>query len=180
MQQAKIDLLVISAQRGNQAAFSELVNEFNQPLLRFGYRLCSDTELVKDAVQETWLTSAKGLSKLNDPRAFRCWLYQTLRWRLTDLARKQSQFELVELAEHKDVSEGGVPEQPAVTKPIELDNEVLKAIAQLGETEQQILHLFYLDEMKMVEIAAILSIPVGTVKSRLNRAKKQLKTIMQA
>ncbi|WP_440903748.1 RNA polymerase sigma factor [Catenovulum sp. SX2] len=173
MQQAEIDLLVMSAQSGNQAAFAKLVSSFNQPLLHFGYRLCANPELVKDAVQETWLNTAKSLHKLNDPSAFRCWLYQNLRWRITDLARKQ------QLVDHNEITDKLDDVAAQNKQASNVSDELTKAIAQLGDIEQQVLHLFYLDEMKMVEIAAVLSIPVGTVKSRLDRARKQLKTLLE-
>lgn len=167
MLQSQLELLVISAQRGNQAAFTELINHFHGPLTHYAIRLCGDTELAKDAVQETWITTTKKIRKLNDPKAFQCWLYKTLRWRITDLVRKQPITEKISTE----------VETPYIN--VNNKSDLLKMIVQLPLYEQEVVHLFYLEQMKIAEIAIIQNIPAGTVKSRLNRARKQLKNLFE-
>lgn len=164
MLKSNIDLLVISAQRGNQAAFTELIKHFHQPLLHYAIRLCGEQELAQDAVQETWISTTKKLRKLNDPKAFQYWLYKTLKWRITDAVRKNPQTEAITF----DIT----------SQYSEVNNDDLSVlIAKLPLIEQEVIHLFYLAELKLTDIANIQNVPVGTVKSRLNRARNQLKVI---
>ncbi|GLR69460.1 RNA polymerase sigma factor [Agaribacter marinus] len=168
MLQSELDLLVMSTKRGNQAAFNALINHFHRPLTHYALKLCGDPELAKDAVQETWISTAKQIRKLNDPKAFRCWLYKTLKWRVTDAVRKQPRIESF------TYSDATYDDETNDEK-----SELLKMIAQLPINEQEIVHLFYFCEMKLAEIANLQDVPLGTVKSRLDRARKQLHVIYQ-
>lgn len=164
MLKSQLDLLVISAQRGNKAAFTELIKHFHQPLLHYAIRLCGEHELAQDAVQETWISTTKKLRKLNDPKAFQCWLYKTLKWRITDAVRKKPQTDAITF----DIT----------SQATEVNNDDLSVfIAKLPLIEQEVIHLFYLAEFKIKDIADIQNVPTGTVKSRLNRARKQLQAI---
>lgn len=169
LNRAKEDLLVIAAQRGDMRAFEALFATYNPALKRFAYRLCSDEQLAIDAVQEAWITLSKTLRRLKDPRGFRIWAYKTVRWRVTDAARR--------LPPHSEPLDT-VPENAAATptaEPEATSDQLSALMKALSDAERQILALFYLEEMKMAEIAAVLDIPVGTVKSRLNRARTRLR-----
>lgn len=177
MQQAEEDLIVMSAQHGSHKAFNQLVNYYQKPLLRFAYKISGDKELASDAVQEGWIKVAGNIRQLNDPRAFRSWLYRTVRWRVLDILRKQKKLN-EESTELLDDSQAGVDwsiNYQSIESPSDSWDELRVAINNLPAIEKQIIHLFYLDEMKLVEISTVLEIPVGTVKSRLNRARRLLK-----
>lgn len=170
MNRAEEDLLVLKAQAGDSRAFGRLYGHYNVSLRRFAFRLCGDEQLAFDAVQEAWVSLASGLKKLEDPRAFRVWLYRTVRWRITDLVRRRGDV-------HQPLEEAAVEGTD--------DSAVLATSAQLGahirllpDEERAALVLFYLEEMKLTEIAAVLAIPVGTVKSRLFRAREHLRQQM--
>jgi RNA polymerase sigma factor (sigma-70 family) len=173
MLQAEEDLLVISAQGGNHKAFNLLVLTYQKALLRFAYKLCHDHELANDAVQDCWIKVSKNLYQLKDPRVFKSWLYRTLKWRVTDLFRAQ-------LRDKKKCDNGlnegftGNNQETDYVHTSDVKSELSNAIKRLPAVEKQMIHLFYLDEMKLAEISIILDIPVGTVKSRLNRARKLL------
>jgi len=169
LNQAELDLLVLTAQNGSHKAFGLLVEIHHKPLVGFAFKLGNDRELANDAVQESWIKAAKNLRKLKDPRAFKSWIYRLVRWKVLDMLRRKSN-ELTQFEELDEESSSNVLDsEPS-------DNESLSiAIKQLPKTEKQIIHLFYLDEMKLAEISLILEIPIGTVKSRLNRARNMLK-----
>lgn len=165
------DLLVLEAQAGNVRAFNLLFTAYNKPLLRFAFNVCGDEQLSKDAVQEAWITLSKTLSKLKDPRGFKVWAYKTVKWRVTDQVRRRGVIHAV-----LDDCERGV-DAPAMHA--EATSSQLKAhIARLPPDDRQTLTLFYLGELTLIEIAAVLDIPVGTVKSRLYRARTQLREQM--
>ena len=169
MNEAELDLLVLSAQGGKPKAFGLLFAYYYKPLLGFAIKLSKDPELAKDAVQDAWVKASKNLYKLNDPRAFKSWIYRLVRWKVLDFLKRQSK-------------ESACLEQILHESSIEFvdsqaqEGEVLShALALLPMVEKQIIHLFYLDELTIAEISVVIEIPVGTVKSRLNRARKLLK-----
>ncbi len=169
MLQTEEDLLVMSAQNGNHKAFNVLVLTYQKPLLRFAYTLCNDSELANDAVQDCWIKTSKNLHRLKDPRAFKSWLYRMVKWRTTDLLRVRVNHNTLiknepNAAEYIDSSVQSTDQ-----------SELMSAINRLPVLEKEIIRLFYLDEMKVAEIGIILDIPIGTVKSRLSRARKRIK-----
>ncbi|WP_448568647.1 DUF6768 family protein [Thalassotalea ganghwensis] len=169
MQQAKQDLLVIAAQNGNEQAFAYLCKFYHQSLLRFAYKLSNDPQISQDAVQEAWIKLAKKLITLNDPRAFKSWIFKAVRWNVYDLIRKRArELEVVEFNNESDVP---APESTDNPK----NDELVKLIDKLPELERQAIYLFYLEEMKIVEISEVLEVSQGTIKSRLNRARNQLR-----
>ncbi|MBL4827395.1 MAG: sigma-70 family RNA polymerase sigma factor [Spongiibacteraceae bacterium] len=169
MHQAEEDLLLLAAQDGNQKAFHMIYQKYQKPLLRYAFKICNDRGLSQDAAQEAWLKLARNIRKIHDPRALRSWLYKLVHWSSIDLMRKANRCQ-----ENEAIFE---EERYTSTNEINLsDPDKLKlAINRLPSTEKQIVHLFYLDELTINEIAIVLRIPGGTVKSRLNRARKLLK-----
>ncbi|NVK21906.1 MAG: sigma-70 family RNA polymerase sigma factor [Kangiellaceae bacterium] len=172
MKQAKQELLVLSAQQGNTKAFNALVEHYHSALVKFAYRICANQQLAQDAVQEAWLKLSQQLRKLNDPRAFKSWIYRAVRWRCIDLMRRQNNNEQ-ELTDYQQQFSDSMTETPSVS-----EGSLLPYINQLPDVEKQIIYLFYLNEISITEIAIILEIPIGTVKSRLNRARNQLRNII--
>ncbi|MRX27908.1 RNA polymerase sigma factor [Kangiella sp. HZ709] len=168
MKTSREELLVISAQAGNEEALTELYRQFYQPLLKFAYKLCGHHDWAQDAVQDVWLDAAKKLLKLNDPKAFRSWMYRAVRWRCIDIARKANK------TEQMSESEVVVPTEQLQV----VDSGLLRLIQELPEVERQAIYLFYLEEFSLVEISIVLEVPQGTVKSRLNRARKNLKVLL--
>ncbi|MGX5201189.1 RNA polymerase sigma factor [Aliikangiella sp. IMCC44632] len=170
MQQAQQDLLVLEAQSGNQKAFECLVIYFHPQLVHFASKLSGNHALAKDAVQDVWISSSKNLRKLNDPRAFKSWIFRSLRWRVLDLLKAKSyQFETLD---NLDLSEE-INEAPV------LKEKLSKLIEALPLKEREVVYLFYSTELTLVEITQVLTIPLGTVKSRLNRARKTLQQQLQ-
>ncbi|WP_417457703.1 RNA polymerase sigma factor [Kordiimonas sp.] len=170
MNRAEEDLLVLKAQSGDGRAFGVLYGHYNPSLRRFAFRLCGDEQLALDAVQETWVSLTFTLKKIEDPRAFRVWLYRTVRWRIVDLVRKRgADLEPLEEAEVADT---------APAPHLATSSQLGAHIRALPDEERVTLVLFYLEEMKLTEIAAVLAIPVGTVKSRLFRAREHLRQQM--
>ncbi len=169
MQEAELDLLVLAAQDGERRAFELLFGHYQPLLLRHAFRLSADRELAQDAVQEAWIRISRNLRKLHDPRTFRSWIYRQVRWVLIDLQRASTRRRNVTL----ELQQTEALAQDAVTS--NAGDELLAAIDHLPALERHTLHLFYLDDLKINEIAAVLDIPPGTVKSRLNRARNLLR-----
>jgi len=175
LQQAKADLLVIEAQAGNRTAFEALYRHYNKLLLRFAYRFCSDEQLAGDAVQEAWISLSKGLKSLKDPRGFRVWAYKTVRWRVVDQVRRRG---VIGDALTETLSEDSHAGEVGGSAHLATSDQLKSHLERLPAEERYALALFYFEEMKLSEIAAILDVPIGTVKSRLNRARGRLREQM--
>lgn len=166
-QQIENELLVLAAQEGKVGAFELLVKRMHAPLVGYANKVCGEHEMAIDVVQDVWIEVAKDIRKLQDVKGFRSWVYRKVRWRLIDAARKNKRLLEEPLSNESEA---------AVETVFEHDHSLLQAIDKLPSVEKQIIHLFYLDEMKITEISIVLEIPQGTVKSRLNRAREMLKT----
>lgn len=171
MQQAQQDLLVLEAQNGNQRAFECLVIFFQPQLVNFAKSLADGNHaMANDAVQDVWINISKKLTQLKDPRAFKSWIFRALRWRILDLIKAKSyQFQSID----------------DTTISVELDEsdierqQILKMIKKLPERDRSVIYLFYMVELPLTQIALVLEIPEGTVKSRLNRARTNLRQQFQ-
>jgi RNA polymerase sigma-70 factor (ECF subfamily) len=173
MNDAEHDLLVLEAQDGSRAAFGRLARHHHPGLLRYALSLARDPGLAQDAVQDGWLTVVRKLRRLDDPRAFRGWLYHAVRWRVLDRLNARSRR-----------GEEPLPEpagQPAVDDDARRDRrlDLDAGLARLHPGEREVLQLFYLRGLRVADIAVALDVPAGTVKSRLYRARQQLKTILE-
>ena len=171
MQQAELDGLVLAAQSGNADAFGALVQHLQPGLLRFSYHICQDPNMAKDAVQEVWLQCSRTLRRLEDPRALKSWLHRAVRWRTLDQLRKQQ----------KEKDNVSCSDEPLLAHQVEDSalSELEEKMQLLPDADRQALHLFYLEDLSIKEISAVLGIPSGTVKSRLNRARNCLKATLE-
>jgi len=170
MHQAQQDLLVLEAQSGNEKAFECLVAIFHPQLVNFASNLSGNHALAEDAVQDVWIRISKKLSTLEDPRAFKSWIFRALRWRVLDLLKAKSyQFQTIEdTSVSVELDESEIEQQ-----------QLRKMIDNLPDRDRSVVYLYYLLELPLSEIALVLEIPVGTVKSRLNRARANLQQQLQ-
>lgn len=171
------ELLVIQCQEGKKKAFDILVKKWNQKVLKQAYWYCKDGLAAKDIAQETWISAVKGLNRLNDPARFGVWLNRIIYHKAADWIRKQQKERGLDQLEIEQELHPGNTDRSERDEKIE---KVLSLLNGLPEEQKIVLTLFYLKKHNLHEISEILSVPVGTVKSRLFTArehlKKQLKT----
>src|ERR1039457_2791287 len=150
--------------------FDSLVASYYEPLYQFAFSLARDEADACDLTQQTFcIWAAKG-HQLRDASKVKTWLFTTLHREFLGIRRKQTRFPQVEL-------EQAAPELPVVSPASvnRLDTaQVLTALAQLDEIYQAPVALFYLQDCSYNEIAEILEVPMGTVKSRLARGLGRL------
>ncbi len=154
--------------------FDDIVQEFYEPLYRFGLSLAKRPEDAVDLTQQTFLILVKKHHQVRDPKKIKSWLFTTLYREYLANWRRRSRVELVDI---DTVSEDVVgPRHDVIRK---LDAQViLDAFAKLSEPFRQPLILFYVEDMPYREIAEVLDIPIGTVMSRLSRGKRELKRLL--
>jgi RNA polymerase sigma factor (sigma-70 family) len=166
-------VLAIRCQLGEVEAFDGLVERFHPALHNYARRLTGGDEAASDAVQDIWLRVVRGLPRLREPERLRSWIFGIAHRTLMDRLRERySDREVTGV----DVSgQAAEPEDPT---PEEQSVAVQEALESLPLVEREILTLFYLRELSLLEISAALGLPIGTAKSRLFRARKLLHTRM--
>lgn len=165
--------LVTQAQRGDRNAFGELVCIHAQGVRNVIYRMCGDAQVAEDAAQETFIQAWLHLSSYRPQTSLRNWLYRIAVNTATDMLRKEKRIlpNALEDLSLKDPQLG--PE--ALFSQEEQTALIQKAILSLPEACRAVLVLREYEALSYREIADALDIPVGTVMSRLNYARKLLK-----
>lgn len=165
--------LVTRAQSGERNAFNELVRIHAQGVMNVIYRMCSDAQIAEDAAQETFIQAWLHLASYRPQASLRSWLYRIAINAATDMLRKEKRIlpNALEDLHLQDPQPG--PE--ALFFQEERTALVKKAILALPEASRVVLVLREYEGMSYHEIADALGIPVGTVMSRLNYARKTLK-----
>ena len=165
--------LVTRAQNGERNAFSELVRIHAQGVMNVIYRMCGDAHIAEDAAQETFIRAWLHLPSYRPQSSLRSWLYRIAVNAATDILRKEKHIlpNALDDLQLKDPQPG--PESRfSQEEQIAL---VQKAVLSLPEASRAVLVLREYEEMSYHEIADALDIPIGTVMSRLNYARKLLK-----
>jgi RNA polymerase sigma-70 factor, ECF subfamily len=170
--------LVDRARHGNLDAFEEIVRARMDAVYRLAYAILADEADARDAAQDTFVTAWRQIGKLRDPERFDAWLQRVAinAARMTHRARRRRGVR--EIAASRV---GGVADLPATASPVEADARALEAaLGRLSIERRSILALHYLDGRSLAELAEILDIPSGTVKSRLHTARQALHAALQA
>ena len=164
------ELLILRCHAGDRKALELLVKRWNKKFTSFSYKLVKDLPVAQDITQESWLSIIKGLKKLKEPSKFSTWAYRIVYNKSMDWLRGNKRNVILE---HE------MPNEPV--EEAEYNNEqeraVHRSLRELPEREKLILSLFYLEGHRVREIADILGIPTGTVKSRIYYAREHLKKI---
>jgi RNA polymerase sigma-70 factor (ECF subfamily) len=148
-----------------------LVEQFASTLYRVAVRLTGRTTDAEDLVQETFLVAHRKLHQLRDPELALAWLIRILRSRRARLNRRFPRVALVPLEEIAAAD----PSSPEGGEQID-SQQLLKLLDQLPDEYREPLVLFYFEELKYRDIAEALALPIGTVMSRLARAKAYLRS----
>ena len=163
--------LIASAQQGDRQAFAELVNHHQHGIVSLTYRMCGDLRLAEDAAQEAFVRVWQNLNSYKPQYAFRNWLYKIAANAALDSLRRNrptTDLNSLTLADPAKGLEQSVEENEQAA-------HVRRAIAQLSEPLRIVLILREYQDLSYQEIADALDIPLGTVMSRLNSARVQLR-----
>lgn len=159
---------VLLAQKGDKKAFTRLIEEYQLTLYRVSKGILKNDTDCADAIQETILKCYQSIPNLRQPKYFKTWLTRILINECNDILRKRKKILLIDSVEDFGNSENNSEEY------IELN----EALSKLKFKYRSVLILFYYEEFSIKEIAQILKIREGTVKSRLNRARHKLASVL--
>ncbi len=171
------ELLVMRTQDGDASAWKTLVGMWEKPLYRHARRLTGHHEAARDVTQEAWLAMLRGISRLQDPARFRAWAYRIVSHKAADWTRRQQRRRKLLASAQEEVLRD-VRQQEEATRDGPLSS-LHEAIQQLPSDRRVLISMFYVDGMSLEEIAHVLRIPVGTVKSRLFSVRQELKAIIE-
>jgi len=161
-------LLVMAAQDGDAEAMEKLVCRWQKKLWQYVFRLTSDIHAAWDITQQCWLEIIKGLKKLNDPACFKAWAYRIATNKSIDWLKSKSKDQHINLDS---------VEIDCCQKNDDL--RVKELIQGLKNDSRAVLSLYYFEQLNISEISIALKIPQGTVKSRLFKARNELKQLWE-
>jgi RNA polymerase sigma-70 factor (ECF subfamily) len=174
--------LIISAQKGSVEAFEQLYSEFKMELYRSALLHIRSPQDAEDAVSETFIKAFRSIGRFDTKYPMRPWLHQILVNECNNIYKKRKTGDVTMDDFSTDWRENVVDRETdteeKVIESIE-DEEVKAMIAQLGEEHKKVLVLHYFNNLDLVTIADSLGVPVGTVKSRLFHARKQLSKLVE-
>lgn len=174
--------LVLQCRQGNQQSFRQLYRRYRQRVRSTLYQLCG-AEALDDLVQEVFLRTWKGLPKLRQPSQFSTWLYRIC-WNVASDQRRQFAQQRSFSSKLKAEKEGLSLSNPKHCQAPDLMQLHYQDIIQRGLLELSLEHravmvLHDLEDLPQREVAQILGIAVGTVKSRLFHARIALRQYIQ-
>lgn len=168
------EMLVLAAQAGQVDAFARLVALWQPRLLRHAWWLTRDREGMRETVQDAWMAIVRGLPRLRDPACFGSWALCIVGRRSADWIRRRQQTRQ-RSAQLDDASMPAAPNTAPGNERVRLQ----EAIRCLESGSRLLLVMFYLENLTVAEIARVLGIPAGTVKSRLYHAREQLRAVLE-
>jgi RNA polymerase sigma-70 factor (ECF subfamily) len=180
------ELLVERAKRGDTRAFEMLVIKYQRRIERLIARMVRDVDLVQDIAQESFIRAYRALPQFRGDSAFYTWLYRiavnTAKKALVDLKRDPLVVEsaLSSVSDDDDetsrvereLTDGATPEAVLASK--EIAETVNAAIAALSEDLRQAITLREIEGLSYEEIAEMMNCPIGTVRSRIFRAREAI------
>jgi RNA polymerase sigma-70 factor (ECF subfamily) len=176
--------IIAACLRGQRSAFAELVFRYQDRLFNTVYRLVGNAEDAQDVVQEAFLHAYQSLGSFKGDSQFFTWIYRIAINTAISLKRKQRSMVRIDgrepgsMPEPVDDSEYSRPER--ALEMAEHEELVQGALNQLSAEHRTVLIMKDIDGQKYEIMAEILQVPIGTIRSRLHRARLELRDILQA
>jgi len=176
------EALVARVRRGEIDAFDEIVRRYQHRIVNYVRAMVSKSVEAEDVAQEVFLRAYKSLRTFRGRSAFKTWLYQIA----TNTARTHGMRRGKRPEDAVGTLSGDDPEgPPPAVSPEDLETRILlrdridRALAQLPDEQREILVLRDVEGFEYREIAQMLSIPIGTVKSRIFRARARMRDLLR-
>ncbi len=170
------ELLTLRCRRREKEAFDELIGGWERRLFYYIRRLVDDEQEAWDILQETWLKVFRGITSLRNPASLSSWLYRIARnTAVSHLRKDRIEYERYQNGEYlpTDIEDN-------VQMSLEDVEELHRALKELSLPHREVLTLYFLEDFSIEEIAEILEVASGTVKSRIHYAKRALKTRLES
>ena len=161
-------LLVMDAQDGISEAMETLVRRWQKRLWKYAFRLTANHQAAWDVTQQSWLGIIKGLRKLHDPANFKPWAYRIMTNKAINWIKKKSK--------EKNLDIDNIQERE---QKVQKDIGIKELLEKLNIKKRAVLEMYYFEQLTVSQISTALRIPKGTVKSRLAKARNELKILYE-
>ncbi len=177
--------LIADCLKGQTAAFGELVRRYQDRLYNTVYRLVGSAEDAQDVVQEAFLHAYQSLDRFKGDSRFFTWLYRIAVNSAISLKRKHRAVVSIHTGRE---GQGGAAEpldtsafsQPGQTlERAEEERRIQSALSRMSPEHRAVLILKDLEDQKYEDMAQILQVPIGTIRSRLHRARLELRELLE-
>ena len=158
---------IIKAKNGDNEAFLELINENKLNIYRVARGILSNEHDIEDAIQNTIIKAYEKINTLKKNEFFRTWLVRILINECNEIIRRNKRVVSINESNHEERYNDCYE-----------NIDLTKAINSLSEELRVTTVLFYFEDMSIKDIASMLNIPNGTVRSRLSRARKILREVI--
>lgn len=158
---------IIKAKNGDNEAFLELINENKLNIYRVARGILSNEHDIEDAIQNTVIKAYEKINTLKKNEFFRTWLVRILINECNEIIRRNKRVVSINESNHEERYNDCYE-----------NIDLTKAINSLSEELRITTVLFYFEDMSIKDIASVLNIPNGTVRSRLSRARKILREVI--
>ncbi|WP_081923345.1 sigma-70 family RNA polymerase sigma factor [Clostridium amazonitimonense] len=170
-----------------EKALKLLVEKYSNSLYKFSFHLCKDLKETEELFQDTWVKVFKKLEKFNIDKRFETWLFTIAINTYKDGYRKKKRW-LNRIKDYFDNDEKdremamlpsgeGLPQRDIIKS--EEKEQIRSAVNKLKDEYRILVILYYFERLSYSEISEMLSIPEGTIKSRLNKGRKLLKDYLE-
>lgn len=180
-------ILVALCKDGDMAAMGELVAKYERRIYNFCYRVCGNRDDAYDLAQETFLRVCSAINSFRGDAPVSSWIYRIADNVCIDYIRRKSKCRSVSLDAPCATDDGEATWQVADRNPgpqeeveyMDLKRAVMRGIGTLSASHRAVIVMHDVQEMTYEDISASLECPLGTVKSRLNRARFALKKYLE-
>ncbi len=168
--------LVAMTLGGNPEAFATLVERYDRAVYHLAYRTLHNVEEARDATQEAFFKAYRSLRTFKQGAKFSTWIFAIAYHACCDRLSRNKRYSNEEMPERADPGPG--PERQAIA--LDEARRLRAAIDALPEKYRTVITLYHLQGKQYEEIAEVLGLPMGTVKTHLFRAKEQLRKLLSA
>ncbi len=169
------ELLVLRCRRRDKAALEDLIRNWEKRLFYYIRRLVDNEQDAWDILQKTWLKVIRKIKSLKEPRSLPAWLYRIAR----NTAISHIRSEYSKRVFIKDAEEVPSNEKSNEEFRFEDAERVHYGLSKISLPHREALTLHFLDDLSIEEIAEVINVPPGTVKSRLHYAKRALRAVLE-
>ncbi len=175
--------LIARCKRGDLDAFNELIKKYEKPVYNFAYRLTGRYDDAQDVAQDAFVRVYNAIGSFRGDASFSTWMFRITTNVFLDERKKSKAHPTSSLDEYITTEESSMarqiedpsPTPEALTEGMERSQILEQAIQSLPDYQRAMVILYHTEQKSYEEIAEIMDLPIGTVKSRLNRARLALK-----
>lgn len=179
-------VIIQRCKQGETGAFNDLVKRYEKQVYNFAYRLTGNYDDANDISQDALIRVCNAIQSFRGDASFTTWIYRITTNVFLDERKRARAHPHSSLDEHVDLEESTIvrqiedpsPQPLAQMEEKELGVILQRAVAALPEYQRAMVLLYHTEQKSYEEIAEIMNLPIGTVKSRLNRARLALKDIL--